>query len=1084
MSQEKAFRPRSLWGEIGLAEWVSVLSGSPGEWKIKGKSVVGKCPYHQGYNPTCYVTPDMGVVKCFSCGKSETDPIRFLAAATSSSWTESMKRLGRVANLRLPRKVVQDMHVAELRQTIKAGILSACNTALVMAAKSKDSERHKYAVPLLDFLESRGVPTDDTLGKLPIGVLPPRVELVKHLPEDILEHSISYLESSMTGPNTGALLLAYHKSPTEITRFKLRSDFLRPDGARSTHYVPDANEETIGFFGLPFYSAMLWGAQKAGKRAMIVEGETDALAHMVEFQSGLSYEVVVACGGASVSSPDILKEYCGVSEVMLVCDHPDHGGDAIAKIIMSQTSMPVKVFSWPPEVEAKDPDEAIKKHGWETWLSALTAKRTEGTHQKWVNFKAAHVWLAGVTKAKLASLDPDDLRGQKEAIGQDGSCLREPEAQMAYARAVSKMCTLTIGTILELVVGRDDSEEGFIARILQALREEFFFIGIDGSKGSDTLIRAWHRKKKEPREWRMSRTTELYSQISQDLGSILYWLKSTVGIPQAIITTSKGGTIKIPEQSTTVGGYMQIALSQLCGELPTTRSLTETKAGAHYVEHDFGAGPEPCWVLVNGYEVYIGRYTDECTLEWTCLDGPRLGDRYFNIIRAPWSTEIASCLDLEHGNTVKHSDVYDFLVSVIYTGWTLKGGLEDCEYLAAAMMVNSISSCLPRQLYTLINGARGTGKSKLLDIIAGSDPTVRLLECSSDVQSGYSTAGFRKDMNNCALGAALDEFEDKGDDPHSKAVRGILTDIRGLTNSPACRITRGNVESKEATVYTLRCQIWAGAINYLREEADVSRFMQIHTVRCESKSDPHTTMLNTFGQETIQKYRRALSTGMYRLAPEYLKKLTELRATYSQPTIMDALSKEVGATVPSRFLDGVVVTAAMVACVGLNPHSYILRVIKSKKELLEIITTSTQEQDLLDTILSSKVEHKRPGSESRNTSVRTILSDPTARHSLIEMDCGLSYVEDLNNGNRERWLIVMWPDVVRQLLRGSNRYGKDTAERLKRMGDSSPNTKNYHTVRRRLGGLTSVLRPGITASDITIYDITEMLDSWDQRGTT
>jgi hypothetical protein len=49
------------------------------------------------------------------------------------------------------------------------------------------------------------------------------------------------------------------------------------------------------------------------------------------------------------------------------------------------------------------------------------------------------------------------------------------------------------------------------------------------------------------------------------------------------------------------------------------------------------------------------------------------------------------------------------------------------------------------------------------------------------------------------------------------------------------------------------------------------------------------------------------------------------------------------------------------------------------------------------------------------------------------------------------------------------------------MGDSNKSSLKYNTVRKKLNGLSSYLRAGITANDITIYDITEMLNTWDRR---
>jgi hypothetical protein len=821
----------------------------------------------------------------------------------------------------------------------------------------------------------------------------------------------------------------------------------------------------------------------------LVEGEFDCLSHLKNFYSkGVTSNIVIGMGGASASSPDLLRQVAAIDRILIMADSPEANGDRIAKSILKSTSVQARVFSWPEKIKAKDPDEAIKKYGWDTWIAAINEVDTSSlkTIQK-KYFQAAYKWLVESTLRELSCIDPDDLEEIKRIIVEDGSCLKDSDVQRLYAMDVAKNTTLSVGTILELVVGRDHSEEGLISRILQAFRSQFFFIGMDG-RSSEAVIKAWHRGKREPREWRISRAEELFGLLSMDIGPPVTWVRDNVGIPEFIKKkyNSKGtaSDVSLIEQSASLRKYIEHSLKLLSSELPTINSLQEIKAGAHFLAADLGNGVENVWCLVNGPEVYLGRFTNS-GLTWGLLDGPRVGKYHFNIVRPKWSREIRACSDLIDGQNYDASDTYNKLYRLIKTGWSFSGGDTDCKYLAAAMMVNALSSALPRQLYTLLNGARGTGKSKLLDLVAGADPRLRLVECTSDVQQAYTAAGFRKDMNNTALGAALDEFEDDRNDSHSQQVRAILRDIRGLTNAPEARITRGNIESSEVTAYILKCQIWACAINYLREEADISRFMQIHTVQMDDKSDPHTVILDTYTEEELTSIRRGISIGLFHKVNEYLKYLSEIRTHYSDPKVMEILSIKAGTAVPSRFLDGVIITGAMIKLCGGDAISYIEEVICEKIGLLEIITSSTHEKDLMDHILSSKIEYKRPNMEARNTTIRTILSNPQDRDRLLELDCGLSYIDasvssDKSNSSY-KLLVVMWPDALKNLLKNTPRYSMETPERLKRMGDSSHMAVPYNTARKKVSGLKKFLLPGVTSNDITVFDISKLIDDWDNR---
>ena len=1088
---------RKIWEEVSLTGWKEILTEAGNtRWDIKGRSLKGCCPFpgHSDNSPSCYIDPTKGLVKCFGCGKYESNPVKFVATIQATGWSEAVKILRDKGAKTLPVKIVAQMQEAEISHTVKAQLASVFNDYLVQAAlDTTNNPKLSFAKPAVDYLIKRGVPVDaGTLKWLPVGVLPPWA-LIKASSLAYEDRLYEYIKDWLTSEYVGSLVFFYHKSPTEISRFKLRADFLRKDpSVKDIVYVKDDHEDNLGFFGMANYRGKYGNTSTSNLEAILVEGEFDCLRHLINFYSAsTTYEIVLAVGGSSASSPDLLNDQCGIDKILLATDHPDAKGDEVAKSIIKLTKLPVRVFTWPSSVEAKDPDEAIQKHGWDAWLKAVTDMDTSNVRfvcRRY--FEVVHTWMVRCTIQALASYDPDDLPSIREVIAEDGSCIKDPDSQRLYACEIAKTCNLSLATVLELIVGKDGSEEGLVARIIQALKSEFFFIGMDG-KATEATIRAWNKGKREPREWRISKSSEMFGLLAIDIGPAITWVREKVGVPSFISRKAKGNGVFVDvpliDQNTNLRKYLEFAVDTLASELPTVSSLQEAKAGAHYLRANFGGVEEDVWALVNGHDVYLGRFVED-KLKWSLLDGPRVGKHYFNIVRPSWSREIRGIHDLDQGPKYSIASTYSKLVEILQKGWSLADGITDCKYLAAAMMVNSISSALPRQLYTLLNGARGSGKSKLLDLIAGTNPQLRLVESTSDVQQAYTSAGFRKDMNNCALGAALDEFEDDKDDSHSYQVRAILRDIRGLTNAPEARITRGNVESAEATVYTLKCQIWACAINYLREEADISRFMQIHTIKEDDKSDPHTVLLDSYEESELTEIRRGITLGLFHHVKEFLSIVTTLRTHYSDSSNMDALSIKAGVAVPSRFLDGVVITAGIVQLAGMDPHAYIEEVICTKVNLLNIITESTHDKDLIGHILSSKVEYKRPGMESRNTTIRTILADPTQRSKLLEMDCGVSYAEVANPSSKtsptSKWLIVMWPDCLRTLLSKSTRYSKETSERLKRMGDSSSSSVAYNTARKKAGGLKQFLLPGISASDITIFDITSMIDDWDNRGKT
>jgi hypothetical protein len=171
----------------------------------------------------------------------------------------------------------------------------------------------------------------------------------------------------------------------------------------------------------------------------------------------------------------------------------------------------------------------------------------------------------------------------------------------------------------------------------------------------------------------------------------------------------------------------------------------------------------------------------------------------------------------------------------------------------------------------------------------------------------------------------------------------------------------------------------------------------------------------------------------------------------------------------------------MVQLVGRDPHDFIFRFVKAKASYLSRIVKSNHKNTLLGHILSARIEFKRAHSEARYTTIRTLLSDPTDRVNLSESDCGAHYLEFMKKGELHRWLIVIWPDAIHGVLRNVSLYKGETASRLKQLADSDRSlTISRREIRLVPGGIKQYLKPGIQPADYTVYNISEMLDEWDE----
>ena len=188
------------------------------------------------------------------------------------------------------------------------------------------------------------------------------------------------------------------------------------------------------------------------------------------------------------------------------------------------------------------------------------------------------------------------------------------------------------------------------------------------------------------------------------------------------------------------------------------------------------------------------------------------------------------------------------------------------------------------------------------------------------------------------------------------------------------------------------------------------------------------------------------------------------------------------AHVPSRLLEAALLTGSVVELAGGDPYNYIVNFCKSQSDNISEISESSASQELVSDILSSKVTISLPGIDTRITTIRSLLSDASDRSLLNDADCGIRYVEveDKKKKKINYWLIFMWPELLNILRENKSQlYKKDTPSRLKnRLAPDSNNVK-IATASKRLGKLKPYLKVGIRRSDISIYDITSIIEEWE-----
>lgn len=144
---------------------------------------------------------------------------------------------------------------------------------------------------------------------------------------------------------------------------------------------------------------------------------------------------------------------------------------------------------------------------------------------------------------------------------------------------------------------------------------------------------------------------------------------------------------------------------------------------------------------------------------------------------------------------------------------------DHAKLLAGWIALAPVCGCLDWRPHIWIVGARGTGKSTVLDRIVGA----MLGDMSLRVASSTTQAGIRQELRHDALPVLFDEAE--GNDQEAvKRVQNIVELARQASSETGAKIYKGTI-NQSATSYTVRSMFAMACIGHnLIEAADVSRF--------------------------------------------------------------------------------------------------------------------------------------------------------------------------------------------------------------------------------------------------------------------
>ncbi len=344
--------------------------------KRQGSRYVGLCPFHNEKTPSFGVNPNMGIYKCFGCGKAG-NVFGFLMEVENVGFVEAVRMLAERANIALPEaEAAQDEQTSET-ESIYHALRFAARFFYDQLTQTETGKKVGLA-----YFQGRGF-TPETIKKFGLGYAPDaRHALLKAAEEQHV--NLNYLEKA-------GLVARRELGSAPYDRFRGRVMFplfshvgkvlgfagrILEDGARTAKYINSPETEVY------HKSRVLYGLHQGKdvvrrqRIAMLVEGYTDVISL---HQAGIRN--VVASSGTALTREQVqlLKRYAGT--IYLLYDADNAGTNAALRGINLVLAEDLEVYIVPLP-DGSDPDSFVQQFGGDAFRNFVEKHR-----QDFIQFK-------------------------------------------------------------------------------------------------------------------------------------------------------------------------------------------------------------------------------------------------------------------------------------------------------------------------------------------------------------------------------------------------------------------------------------------------------------------------------------------------------------------------------------------------------------------------------------------------------------------------------------------------------------------------------------------------------------------------
>lgn len=1115
---------KKLWKCVDPQHWYTLFKELAPEngWILTGRSIKGRCPYHDDTDPSFVINFDRGMAKCFgSCEKYVGDIISLVAKLAACSYSEALVLLnGRFGIGELLGSGADSLEQYHRVQEVKAAAAEAMRSVILEIIRENPSYLG-YIRPAIAYLHhARNIPLS-VLHALPVGVFAKPEHLKKHIPSRLHDGFDAYFSAYQSPKFWGSLCFQYNNSPGSISRFKFRimdsaaqdmlSRFPSPKGmpaealralcTKDFMFLNDPYTKELGVFGLHHYHRMIG---KSESDVYVTEGEFDALSVMAAQleDQGRQDIIMLAAGGKSGTDLSFLREF-GIRTLWMVQDHPAKNGDAFVTALLrsrlnhsgDSVNRPLmfKVFQWPLGMSGQDLDEAVQDMGYDAVSRYLGLERASYflNAAPWATAKCEKQITAAKEdgRARLVRVDEnsatvevekanieDELRKLVlDAILQWFQCLHDPADRLAYAQKFAAEENVDIAQLddVQTALYSLNTVDGVKERLKVSLKEHLEFAYYE-SGAAGNIFRLWSKTRHEVVALPQS-DAGIESVVSQYVGrSILDWARSLLGQSPILSSrcTGKDPLADERQMHANVLFLFRQIVSGMTAESRQKSMLEIVGQGIHYQDLPPSARNQGFLYFVNGNKVYRAKYYPDSgvPVEWEFINSVVDGEIFFDLHPSRRWSAVSDVSDLYQAASVDTRALFNDLRTIL-DGWKFEHHDIMRDYLAAWILSIPVQKAVGQVNITFLTGESTSGKTSfvngLLGGISNKGHEVPTILEPSTVVADATPAWVRQEMQGSSLLLGMDEAETQIDTDHGRRINEIQKMLFSVPTGGATT-GRGGLSADQRTSYSIRMPVLLAGINMNSDPVFLTRVVVVNTKKDPTRQNLSNYINDRFTDTQLMQLRRCITVALLPHIPEICRRRAILSKKLAQT--------QTSVPVTSRFIESLLTVLTVYEMLGLDPINLYLQLIERNRSRIESLHGHDSQSGLLNAVLYTEA-------------VKTALSDDgltgyvTARSLIMEgahtilnnSNCGIYLIAEMG------WIVVVWRQVRFSILNRTSFRNLDEAAMKESVSKNSfvvaQITKDQHVFIQKTLGLSDIK----TSSGYTVLDSGYLMTSEQQE---